>query len=70
MGLLDILANAMSNDDDDGIDIKIKADDYDDGVIYKTCPHCGERKPLSDFGLRRMTGTNTVRDQPWCKDCR
>jgi hypothetical protein len=47
----------------------------DSGVVYRTCPHCGETKPLNDFGLRRMknagpNGEDVIRNQSWCRSCR
>lgn len=48
----------------------IKHDGYSDGVLYRTCPHCGQRKPLSEFGLRAMKPGGQVREQSWCKACR
>ena len=35
----------------------------------KFCPHCGQEKPLSEFGYRDM-GKGKIRNQSWCKDCR
>lgn len=32
----------------------------------KTCPCCGEKKPMEDFGFRNM-GDGTIRPQSWCK---
>lgn len=37
--------------------------------ITKPCPRCRRLRPLSAFGLRRMND-GTVRDAPWCKECR
>ena len=65
MGLLDFL----SGSDRDDVDVTINADDYEDGTLYRVCPHCGERKPIEDFGLRDM-GDGNIRNQSWCKDCR
>ena len=46
---------------------------YDDAVVLTntscTCPRCGETKPASDFGLRRMSD-GSIRNQSWCKVCR
>ena len=55
--------------------LKILADKIVDGVVHRTCPHCGEMKPLNDFGLRRMQPAipgepPTVTNQSWCRPCR
>jgi len=55
--------------------IKILADHIVDGVVWRTCPHCGEMKPLDDFGLRRIRPTHLgepplVTNQSWCRPCR
>ena len=39
----------------------------------KTCPKCGEDKPLAEFGHRRMKGKGgevVARVQSWCRACR
>lgn len=47
-----------------------------DGQIIKgggtrVCPNCGEEKPISEFGYRRMKpGDGEIRNQSWCKECR
>lgn len=42
--------------------------------LKKLCPHCGKKKPITEFGLRAMTPrpgqTPVVRLQPWCTPCR
>lgn len=65
MGFLDFL----TNDDNDETNVTINADGYEDGTLYRTCPHCGEQKPIEDFGFRDM-GDSEIRNQSWCKDCR
>jgi superfamily II helicase len=47
----------------------IQSSGYKDGKLYRICPHCGQEKPLDDFGLRNM-GNDKIRNQSWCKDCR
>jgi hypothetical protein len=45
---------------------------YNGSEPTRICPHCGEEKPLSDFGYRNM-GTEenpNPREQSWCKECR
>lgn len=38
------------------------------------CPHCGEAKPIEDFGWRFRDdiypGQNVWHKQSWCRDCR
>lgn len=50
----------------------IQSSGYNDGEIMRICPHCGKEKPLSEFGLRKMTKDEDgmVRNQSWCKECR
>ena len=47
----------------------IQFENYEDGSMMRRCPHCGELKPIEDFGMRDM-GDGTIRNQSWCKDCR
>lgn len=47
----------------------IQSSGYNGSEPMRRCPHCGEEKPLSDFGYRDM-GNGTIRNQSWCKDCR
>lgn len=47
----------------------IQFENYYDGSMMRRCPHCGELKPIEDFGMRDM-GDGTIRNQSWCKDCR
>lgn len=42
---------------------------YNGSEPTRICPHCGQEKPLSDFGFRRMEN-GEIRNQSWCKDCR
>lgn len=54
-------------------EVKIQADAVIGGVVYRTCPKCGESKPLDAFGLRKMAdaeGQEQIRNQSWCRDCR
>jgi hypothetical protein len=37
--------------------------------ITLMCLKCRETRPLSQFGLRRMTD-GAIRNQPWCQRCR
>lgn len=49
----------------------ITADGYDGHQPTLVCPHCHKRKPLSEFGFRKMNnGKGPVRNQPWCRECR
>ena len=48
----------------------ISSEGYHDGILYRRCPHCGEVKPISEFGLRAMRPDGPVREQSWCKQCR
>lgn len=43
---------------------------YKNGILFRVCPKCGKEKPLFDFGLRKMTGNGTIRNQSQCKKCR
>lgn len=37
----------------------------------KTCPKCQRKRPMSKFGMRKMSPTGRVyRPQSWCVDCR
>ena len=47
----------------------INACGYNGSEPTRKCPKCGEEKPLSAFGFRKM-GSGEVRNQSWCKDCR
>jgi hypothetical protein len=40
--------------------------------VERTCPGCGERKPMSKFGLRLIhhNRTKEVRNQLRCTQCR
>lgn len=44
-----------------------KVIDVPDGTKY--CPHCGETKPLSEFGTFTRKATGKVEPQSWCKSC-
>lgn len=37
---------------------------------YFRCTRCRKVKNASAFGFRKMTGTNTVRNQSQCTSCR
>lgn len=55
--------------------VRIRADKLIDGIAHRTCPCCGETKPLDAFGTRRMAGqgedgADLVTNQSWCRDCR
>ena len=53
--------------------VNIKATKLVNGRPAKRCPKCGETKDLDDFGLRYMQrpdGTQEVRDQSRCRNCR
>jgi hypothetical protein len=58
-----------SDDNPNSVSPIIQASGYDEGELTRVCPHCGEEKPMSEFGLRDM-GNGTIRNQSWCKDCR
>ena len=47
----------------------IQSTGYNGSEPIRICPKCGEEKPISDFGFRKM-GNGTVRNQSWCKECR
>lgn len=47
----------------------IQSSGYNGSEPTRVCPHCGQEKPLSDFGYRAM-GDGTVRNQSWCIECR
>lgn len=48
---------------------KIQTSGYDGHEPTRVCPHCGQEKPLSEFGYRNM-GNGEIRNQSWCKECR
>jgi hypothetical protein len=58
-----------SNNNDKPI---IQSSGYNGSEPMRVCPHCGEEKPLSDFGYRDMGEKqgHQIRNQSWCKDCR
>ncbi len=45
--------------------------DADGNEVFITlmCLKCHKMRPLSQFGLRRMTD-GAIRNQPWCRTCR
>lgn len=47
----------------------IQSRGYNGSEPTRVCPHCGQEKPLSDFGFREMDN-GQIRNQSWCKDCR
>lgn len=47
----------------------IQTNGYNGREPTRICPHCGQEKPLSDFGFRKM-GNGKIGNQSWCKDCR
>lgn len=49
--------------------IIVQGSGYNGSEPTRICPHCGKEKPISDFGFRDM-GNGTIRNQPWCKECR
>lgn len=48
---------------------KVQSAGYNGSEPTRICPHCGEEKPLSEFGWRKMEKGN-IRNQSWCKKCR
>ena len=50
----------------------IQSSGYNGSEPTRVCPHCGDEKPISDFGFRNMGSerNDEVRNQSWCKDCR
>lgn len=58
-----------SDDRENNDSPKIQSHGYNGSEPTRICPHCGEEKPLSAFGYRRM-GNGDIRNQSWCKDCR
>ena len=40
---------------------KIQSSGYNGSEPTRICPHCGQEKPLSDFGFRQM-GNGEVRN--------
>ncbi len=57
------------NENTNGPKVIIQASGYDGSEPVRTCPNCGETKPLSEFGYRNM-GNDEIRNQSWCKKCR
>lgn len=53
----------------DPYEFKIQASGYDGHEPIREGPNCGESKPISEFGYRKM-GNGTVRNQSWCRSCR
>ena len=51
------------------VKVTINADGYNNGMVTRKCPHCGEEKLIDDFGYRNM-GNDNIRNQSWCKECR
>jgi hypothetical protein len=51
------------------VKVTINADSYNNGMVTRKCPHCGEEKSIDDFGYRNM-GNDNIRKQSWCKECR
>lgn len=47
----------------------IQSSGYNGSEPTRVCPHCGEEKPISDFGYRDM-GDGNIRNQSWCSECR
>ena len=47
----------------------IQSNGYNGSEPTRVCPHCGQEKPLSEFGFRNM-GTGEIRNQSWCRECR
>lgn len=55
--------------DINNIKAKVQISEFSGGEPMRVCPHCGKKKPLSDFGFRNM-GNGDIRNQSWCKECR
>ena len=36
------------------VKVTINADSYNNGMVTRKCPHCGEEKSIDDFGYRNM----------------
>lgn len=51
--------------------VKVQISRYDNGVLYRVCPHsdCREEKSIEEFGWRRMQD-GTIRNQSYCIKCR
>lgn len=60
----------MSNRDKNSNRPIVQASGYNGSEPTRVCPKCGEEKPISKFGYRKMTKDGIVRNQSWCKDCR
>jgi hypothetical protein len=58
-----------NNDNENDKSPILQTSGYNGSEPTRICPHCGEEKPISDFGYRDM-GEGTIRNQSWCKDCR
>ena len=56
----------------DFLNVVINANGYNGSEPTRICPHCGEAKPLSEFGFRKMTPDDDgeIRNQSWCEECR
>ena len=59
----------MSEKKDNSQRPKIQSSGYNGSEPTRICPHCGQEKPLSEFGFRDM-GNGEIRNQSWYKDCR
>ncbi|WP_082603354.1 hypothetical protein [Lacticaseibacillus nasuensis] len=57
------------HDDRNILEPIIQASSIDGQEIMRVCPHCGEEKPMFEFGYRDM-GNNEWRNQSWCRKCR
>ena len=71
-GLFDMLQNHIISNMYDyvtGVEVGLG---YNGREPTRICPHCGQEKPLSEFGFRKMKPTDDgeVRNQSWCKECR